>query len=34
MHGHRVCEVCGGLMDSWHQSTTFRSYDLIKQAAN
>ncbi len=29
--GTAICEVCGGVMDSWHQSTSFRSYVLTKQ---
>jgi hypothetical protein len=24
-----VCEACGKVMDSWRQSTSLRSYDLI-----
>jgi hypothetical protein len=26
-----VCEHCGKVMDSWRQSTSFRSYDLISR---
>ena len=26
-----VCEVCGTEMDSWRQSTSFRSYTLISR---
>jgi hypothetical protein len=32
--GTAICEVCGALMDSWHQSTTFRSYRRIKPATD
>jgi hypothetical protein len=26
-----VCEVCGKVMDSWRESTIFRSYNLISR---
>jgi hypothetical protein len=25
------CEVCGKVMDGWLHSTSYRSYDLIRQ---
>jgi hypothetical protein len=26
-----TCDVCGKVMDSWRQSTSFRSYELVSR---